>query len=198
MNEAKATAGDFISLFLWVVGIFLSEPPRVALFMMLAVLLHEMGHLCAFLLLREPLPHLRIGRLGFLMHACRPLSYKRQVAVAFAGPFVNLLCFALALVTGAMGAGAYLHLFLALGNLLPIEALDGGRMLEGALGARLGPKQVYGICRAVSFLTLCAGLLGTLGALWIRGGGAYLFFLFFSLFVRHLATATHAKGFRRI
>lgn len=198
MEKKTSKAENVFSALLWLFGLFWLETPAVAILTLLAILLHESGHLCAFLLLGEPIPHLSAQNLGLRLFEKRPLSYKREAVVALSGPLANLLCFCLSLLFFGASLGAYVHLFLALGNLLPVETLDGGRILEGMLGAHFEAKTVYAICRAVSFFTLSSALLFSLIFLWIRGSGAYFFFFFFSLFLRHLATASTCIAFRRI
>ncbi|MBO5789823.1 MAG: hypothetical protein J6R40_01570 [Clostridia bacterium] len=198
MERKTSKTENVLSLLLWLLGMFWLDTPKAAVLMLFAVTLHEMGHLCAFLLMGEPLPGLGAQRLGLRLFEARPLSYKREALAALAGPFANLLCFSFSWLLGKAGLGAYLHLFLAIGNLLPIETLDGGRVLEGILGTYFDAKTVYGVCRAVSFLTLCIALFFALVFLWARGSGAYLFFLFFSLFVRHLTMSDACIDFRRI
>ena len=198
MKKNTSKIENILSALLWLFGLFWLETPAVAILTLLAILLHEAGHLCAFLLLGEPTPRLSAQSLGLRLLEARPLSYKREAVVALSGPLANLLCFCLSLLFFRESLGAYVHLFLALGNLLPIETLDGGRILEGMLGAHFEAKTVYAICRAVSFFALSSALLFSLVFLWSKGSGAYFFFFFFSLFLRHLATASTCIAFRRI
>lgn len=178
---------DVLCLLLWGAGVFLCEEVPFALTLLCAAVLHECGHIAAFLLLGEPMPALRAGRLGLQLCATRPMPPRRECLVAFAGPAVNLLC---ALVLWALcGAGLpfYMHLMTAAGNLAPVGSLDGGRILRTLCEVRFSPRTARSLWRGVSLVTLCAGLWASLCALWCRGTGGYLFFLCFSLFLSHIA-----------
>ena len=131
----------WLALLLWPTYILLSEPIGYALFLLSAILLHETGHIFAFLVLGEPLPSLVGRRLGLLLTPRRPfLSYGREIFICAAGPLFNLLA-AAALIPALRGGHATdahfcfftFHLFTALFNLLPIEGFDGGRILFAVL-----------------------------------------------------------------
>lgn len=178
---------DGLCLLLWGAGVFLCEEVPVALTLLCAAVLHECGHVAAFLLLGEPMPALRAGRLGLQLCAVRPMSPRRECLVALAGPAVNLLCaLALRVLCGA-GLPFYMHLMTAAGNLAPVGSLDGGRILRTLCEVRFSPRTARLLWRGVSLVTLCAGLWASLCALWCRGTGGYLFFLCFSLFLSHIA-----------
>ena len=167
--------------FLWVVFfvclIFAVEPWGYALFLLAATALHETGHLFAFLLCGERLPAFSGRRFGLLLTPQGgALSYKKELLIAAAGPFFNLLA-CLALIP-AMRAGRAaeanfcffaLNLLTAVFNLLPIAGFDGGRVLSAALHLSLPTRVADGITGGVSvvfavvfyfctlFLALCAG-----------------------------------------
>lgn len=130
-----------------------------ALALLLAATLHELGHMLAAKICNIPLGELKLGIFGAsLTPSSELLSYKGEILLALAGPASNLIC---------VGATAYLinicpspflslfaaaSLFLALLNLLPIDDLDGGRILRCALMLLFSPDTVAAICRAISFL----------------------------------------------
>lgn len=128
------------------------------------VLLHELGH--SFVAQRfgfkvKEVVLLPVGGIASLEN--RPQSPKQEIAIAIAGPLVNL---ALAAVLGAgvwfSGAASHLslaapgklapswqtfivlltasNLSLAVFNLLPFFPLDGGRVLRALLSLRLGER----------------------------------------------------------
>ncbi len=138
------------------------EPRGYALFLFAAVALHECGHLAAFLMLGEALPLFRARQFGFLMTPKSAfLSYPREIAVAAAGPLLNLLT-AAALIPALRAGGSEanfcffaINLLTAFFNLLPITGFDGGRILS-ALSALLLPP------RAAAFLSAALSLLFSL------------------------------------
>ena len=149
---------------------------RLLTVVLLAALLHEAGHWAALRLLGGRLLSLRLGPLGAVMEGdWRRLSYGRELAVALAGPAVNLLC-ALALrflplPEREVFAGA--HFMLGVFNLLPIGPLDGGRALRLALTWLLGPRgeaPARWISAGAALLTAVAlafVIRSTGGSLWL-------------------------------
>lgn len=104
---------------------------------LLAALLHETGHVLAWLVLTRTLPVLRFSTGGVGLDVTRAALRRSQTFwLALAGPATNLL------ICGAMLAAmqwrasywgyffAAANLALGLFNLLPFGPLDGRRMLE--------------------------------------------------------------------
>lgn len=160
----------------WLCVIFFSNPTGYAMLLLSAILLHEGGHLLAFLLLREPLPRLGGRMEGLLLTPRAPLSYGREILVCAAGPLCNLLyclCLVPALRTGHAHAATFcafcLHLLTAFSNLLPIHGFDGARILEASLSllprvrapGRIADLVSLGCAAllyfAALYLSLCAG-----------------------------------------
>lgn len=126
-----------VTLFVWV-AVFSWDSTGVARWGLLAALLHEGGHLAAWVfLVRKPLC-LDVTPWGFCLRmrgVCLPVW--REKVLAAAGPAVNFLaCMA---VVWWMGQTRYLYagywaasanLLLGCFNLLPIPGLDGARLLQ--------------------------------------------------------------------
>ncbi len=130
---------------------------------LLSAALHEGGHLCACPLCGVRVRAVRITFCGaelLLEELHQPL---RRLAVATAGPAVNLLC-AFAAPRSVpqqmwlqLFAGA--NLILGLFNLLPIPPLDGGRILLALLElAGLG-RRAEGAFRCLTALLLALALV---------------------------------------
>ncbi|MBR5124673.1 MAG: hypothetical protein IKU90_06025 [Clostridia bacterium] len=131
-----------------------------------AALLHELGHAVAAWGLGAPIRSLRLDLFGARMELGGMLSYGQEWMIAMGGPLVNLLSAVLVLPhclrAGFDGSGGiFLAASAVLGgvNLLPVQSLDGGRMLHALLsllgGARAGDMA----------LRLTTGLF--LGGLWL-------------------------------
>lgn len=164
------------------------EPVGYALFLFAAVFVHEAGHLFAFLALGEPTP-LFSGRAGGLLLSPRGgvLSYGRELVIAAAGPFFNILT-ALALLPalhGAWGEASFcffaLNLLSALFNLLPITGFDGGRVLFCLASLLLPSRPARGICDGCSLIFLLLFYFSALFLFLFGRGGEYSFLL--SLFL---------------
>lgn len=135
---------------------------------LLAAACHEGGHALAVRLWGGRVRAVRLTCVGAEMRLAgarlgEPLP---ALTCALAGPAVNVLLAALsARLAGELGEGAWLFagLNLALGcfNLLPVEALDGGRALRALLPRRRWAEE---LCRGISALLALA--LSAVG-LWL-------------------------------
>ncbi len=127
-----------------------------------AAVIHEAGHL--FCLLRWGDIPSKISLLPFGMRIERrgsvALSYNQEAAAALAGPAVNLILAAALTVIYAYTHYSVLlfpiaiNLGLGLLNLMPIEPLDGGRILHALLLKRLSEQRSEQIAVGVSVLFL--------------------------------------------
>lgn len=137
---------------------------------------HEGAHLGVLALFRVPVRTVALTAGGIEIQAPMQtrLSYGREMAAVAAGPLCNLVLGLLA----ARLAGWYLFagasFLLGLFNLLPAEALDGGRLLYLALSWRREPVTAYRVCRVVGRVTVLALLLVLTVLLLATGQGLLL------------------------
>ena len=138
---------------------------------LLACALHEAGHVLAIHWAGSAIKEFNITAVGAELVLLRQLSYGRELLTAAAGPGTNLLLAALTGPRWPLFTG--LNLALAVFNLLPLEPLDGGRMLRCCLSLTLGPG---GADRAGRLLSRAAACLLLLLGLWaaLRGGNPTL------------------------
>lgn len=113
-----------------------------------AAVFHEAGHIAALVLLDIPLLRLRL-RLGGAVLETAPMNCREELICALAGPAANLLLLSLGPLWPKLAA---FSLLLALFNLLPFPALDGGRALCAALTLWIGAVRAEKIMLAVSLL----------------------------------------------
>ncbi len=145
---------------------------------LLAAALHEAGHLLALGLLGIPVHRIELRASGAVIRA-ELRGEPREAWAILAGPAVNLVlagaCFRL------WPLFSFCCLALGLFNLLPVPALDGGRLCALLLPALLG-RAGYVLCKLLYFGTLlavlAAGIQGTcvlhLGLLPILLAGFFL------------------------
>lgn len=116
---------------------FLYDTSGTAAVSVCAALLHELGHLLCLFWYGETPQALKLGLSGMEIVRAKGqrLSFAQEIAAALAGPLVNLLLFFLLAALSGWGRDAHMleaasvNLLLALFNLLPVSALDGGRAL---------------------------------------------------------------------
>ncbi len=146
------TASCLIMAFL----LMLNPPDYVAL-VLLAALLHEVGHLTAALILKVPIRDFYAAPFGFkLTFDFSGASYIRECAVAAAGACANFITAAAVLpfVHGSRRMLFFTIVSAACGvfNLLPLTGCDGGVMLSSLLHRRLSADIAYMACRTVSVI----------------------------------------------
>ncbi|MFI3250945.1 MAG: site-2 protease family protein [Eubacteriales bacterium] len=123
----RISAG-FLLLFAWLNYL---DHQWVLPWVMLACLIHEMGHYYAIVALGGRVKGITITAVGAEMEMEGNLSYGGEFLCALAGPVTNFLfawgmCHVLPLFAG-------IHLALGLFNLIPLLPLDGGRGLQSLL-----------------------------------------------------------------
>ena len=144
--------------------------------LLLAAVCHEGAHLGVLALFGVPVREVSLTAAGIEIQAPMQtrLSYGREILAVAAGPVCNL---ALALLA-ARWAGWYLFagasFLLGVFNLLPAEALDGGRILYLALSWAWEPVTAYRICCTVGRATVLVLLLVLAVLLLATGQGLLL------------------------
>lgn len=146
----------------------------------LSALCHELGHLSALFLAGARVEEIRLTAFGAEIRAdTRYLPYGREILCTLAGPAVNLV---LAVVLSRV-AGDYLlagaNVLLGVFNLLPLPALDGGRILYLLISWALDPMLADRVCRWVGLA--CGGVLTALALALVVIHRTGLFLLFGAL-----------------
>lgn len=135
-------------------ALLLARPDGLAVPCLLAALIHEGGHLLAMLWLGVPPEDCVLGAFGARIRLGHRLpSYGQNLLISLAGPLINLFCMSILFLCGRT-TPALVHLALALLNLLPSAALDGGEILRCGL-CLIGLESLSeSILRFTSALTL--------------------------------------------
>lgn len=162
----------------------------ISLSAILAAAVHEIGHLIAARMCGIPLRELRLGIFGAVITPTDAIcSYKKELALAAAGPFINLLSAAILFpLRDSLNAPASFFLasslFLGILNLLPVQDFDGGRILNCILAQHLAPKMCYSVCRTLSLLTVISLWMLSVYLLLRRSSSLSLFVFSLSLFCK--------------
>ena len=154
------------------VAVFALMAPIVCLAaVLLAAVCHEMGHYIALRLCGGRLEGLSVSAFGAQMRIRdrNHLSYGREALCVLAGPLVNVTLSWLMSVGGKWREEFYLfagaQLVLGVFNLLPLTALDGGRLLWIGIAWVTDPFLADKVCRVATLVLLMA--LAALGIiLW--------------------------------
>ncbi len=125
----------------------------------IAILIHEAGHLCAALLMRIPVRGVKLSSTGVRLYVGgRIMAFWEEFYLAAAGPMAG---FILSLLSAPLWSRSSFFFDLSrvsflLGalNLLPVMSFDGGRILLSFLSLFLSPRRTRGVMRALSFATL--------------------------------------------
>lgn len=122
----------------------------------LSCLLHESGHLAALCICKCRYRRMDILPMGALIVCPEGMPYKKELAVALAGPAASALgCAAALAFFAAFGSVSALYAFavgavLCLFNLMPAKRLDGGKALLNYLLMHKEKDTAERICSAVS------------------------------------------------
>ena len=172
----------FLAVTFWSLTLFGFDLVYIGVLTVIAALIHEMGHIGAMLILNKSVSSAPSGRVYGFRIKTGVLSYKQEIIVSMAGPFVNILFSILFFnKNDYLSSFALINLMTATSNLLPIENYDGYRALYATvslaskkedLAARVLPKLSFVFSALICFISLYMML--TLGE------GYWIFAIFLS------------------
>lgn len=124
-----------------------------------SILLHELGHAWACLIQSVPVRRIMLhGGGGFCERSRSATRYEQEFIVAM-GPVVNLAIWAMASLAAPMLPHgdmawmlemlAWINLFLAILNLMPVMPLDGGKLFQLGMTRLVNPQTATRICGGV-------------------------------------------------
>lgn len=115
--------------------------------------LHEAGHLTAMLICGKKAESVQLGYFGMkIVTEKRFLPPLKESFIAFSGPLVNLIFCFLFYISGKIDC-AVINLGLAIFNLLPVTALDGGHIISAFFPDSKIHRKLSLVC-AVSLLAV--------------------------------------------
>ena len=174
----------------WTLLLVVTEGPEQAGLGMLALLLHETGHLLTARGLGYRVRSLELWPFGAALSVDLSTGSRGALPVALAGPLCSMAAAAMSLLLlrllpqteGVMEPFFCMNLSLAAVNLLPAEPLDGGRALASLLSRPLGVRRARRLT-AWTGLVLGGALfsLGVYGAILGVGSERALLFAAFLL-----------------
>ncbi len=170
-------------LLLWT----LTAGTRIPLLTLVAILIHEAGHLLAAYLLHMKPKGVSADTIGIrLLFRGAPPSYGKEIFLCASGPLANLLSLLLVLPFKGAENAFFLSVSAALAilNLLPIEGFDGGRILHGTLLLFLSPTLADRISDLFSFLFLFVLWCASVYLMMRTGNELSLFFFSAAIFFR--------------
>ncbi len=91
-----------------------------------AVILHEVGHIVAMLLLKIRIRRIRLACCGVLIDGDSTLYWHKRLIIAASGPIMNIIIYLLMLQTDF----GLISLVTGLFNLIPVSSTDGGDILR--------------------------------------------------------------------
>lgn len=128
---------------------------------LLAVFLHEIGHIIGAAFCGVTIPGFRLFTSEARLTISKILSYEKEVVICLLGPAFNLLSVFAALLHGGKLLGddawsffATVSAALSLLNLLPLADLDGGRICYCLFARFIGTRAATVITAVSSFFTL--------------------------------------------
>ena len=149
---------------IWLIYLSISNTPFI-IPLFCAVILHEAGHLFCALLLGIKIKSIELSISGARIKTREVLSYINELLFALGGPFIGFVSFAFTfnLALSKIETPFYqnflfpfsiLSLCLSVFNLIPIDSLDGGRILKCLISLVFSLDIAEKIMRATSFLCL--------------------------------------------
>lgn len=146
-----------------------ADKDSMAFLSFLAALIHESGHILLYLLFDDMPSRLEFGIFGIRITQKNAvsLSCRQEIAVAAAGPIMNFmvalfLCIMIIFMhsdTNSLRMAAGLNLLLGIVNFMPIEPLDGGKVLFYAIAHRKDAQyaeKAVNLCSVLFLLPLMA------------------------------------------
>ena len=115
-----------------------------------AAALHETGHLIMLRLFRTPLRGISLRLFDVRIDADRPSGFKAEAFVTLGGVMMNFLLAAIFVPMDAFFG--YANLAMGSFNILPVESLDGGRLLSLILSLRFSDRVCVTALRIISFV----------------------------------------------
>lgn len=184
-----------LPLAFWIILIFAFDKPYIAILTVICALLHELGHILAFMFFSRNYRLFSVTS-GFRLASNERLSYKEELFIALSGPLINIILFLLASPFVLFHCSEYarifglINLFTAISNLIPIEGYDGYRVAECFINQYSSLRISNSLLRSVSFLFSAILCLTALYLIRSFDGGYWIFFIFLASLLKAISRDT--------
>lgn len=150
------------SFFAVITLMFLSAQERIVAVCLLSSLLHECGHLSLMYIFGEKPSEVVFGAFGIRIErfAVSTLSYKKEAVISLGGVIVNFILVSIFFLYFTFSKsdtaliGAFVNLFVASLNLMPVGVLDAGNFLRYILLVKYDEEKTGKVLSFVSDVTV--------------------------------------------
>lgn len=160
--------GMLVQISFWFVSIItlalLLDNTYTVVLGILSAFIHEVSHILAFALFKKIPKKLSFEITGILIEKDNvSMSLKQEIIILLAGSIVNLFIFFLLFYFNFnnqyLNIFAISNLVLGIMNLLPLNAFDGGKIMNLILSIFVNVNLAYKICKLIQFVITCIFLI---------------------------------------
>lgn len=121
---------------------------------LLAAILHELGHIIMLKIFKSKRIDINLSALDFKIIDSdeKSRSYIQDISISVAGPLINFLLFFLFFRFDSTKTFAIANLVIGVFNIIPIDSLDGGKILMSFLITKLPQRVCVIICSVISLM----------------------------------------------
>ena len=178
-----------LPIFFWLFLIFGFDEPSMALWTIIAAVIHESGHIIYIISKKKLRLNIRGVLSGFRIKTAASLSYDEEIRMYLSGPLANLVFFVLFSILSCylykdFGFAAIINLATALSNLLPIDGYDGYHALMTLIQKHdFGDRLINALSRISSAIIFLFAVF-SLYFIDRQNGGYWIFLIFFSSMIK--------------
>ena len=183
MKSVKKIVLSFLPVCFFVMLMLSLNNLAICILTILSAMLHEIGHIFAFIIIKRGAPSFPKAVLnGLKLYTGADLSYSEELIITLAGPLMNIVVFLFTLpffsLSGYIFTFGIINLFSCISNLIPIKSYDGYGILRAFVFLRFSLPRSE-ILELISLISASLITLISAVAIFIIGEGYWLFIVFF-------------------